>query len=70
MESMMPRKVAEILARDDRIGNSELQATVQYLREKLMDARRGDEPISFISYRTKLILETTLEMRAKSGSLQ
>ncbi len=59
----MPKYAASVLAADPNVGTTELQATLNYLTEKLTNAAANDEPASFITYRTRWILERTLRLR-------
>jgi hypothetical protein len=59
----MPRKIAHILATDDAVGSEELEAAIGYLSEKLQEAGLRDEPVPFLTYRNKMIFETTLKLR-------
>jgi hypothetical protein len=59
----MPRKIAHILATDDAVDSEELEAAIGYLSEKLQEAGLRDEPVPFLTYRNKMIFETTLKLR-------
>jgi len=63
MESMMPKTVAKKLAADPSVGTEELEAAVDYMREKLIEAAHRNAPAPFLTYRNKMIFETTLKIR-------
>ena len=63
----MPMNVARSLAVEEAVGSEELEAAVHYLDNKLRDAALRDEPVPFLSYRNKLIFETTLKIRRSAA---
>jgi hypothetical protein len=68
MESMMPKTVAKQLAADSSVGTEELEAAVHYMREKLIEAALRNAPTPFLTYRNKMIFETTLKIRQRRQS--
>lgn len=61
----MPKTVARKLAADSSIGTEELEAAVHYMKEKLIEATLRNDPAPFLTYRNKIIFETTLKIRRK-----
>jgi hypothetical protein len=59
----MPSKIARLLAQDDAVGSEELEAAIAYLRNKIRTAELDAQPAPFLSYRNKVIFETTLRLR-------
>jgi hypothetical protein len=68
MESMMPKTVAKKLAADPSVGTEELEAAVHYMRKKLIEAALRNAPAPFLTYRNKMIFETTLKIRRRRQS--
>lgn len=64
----MPETVAKKLAADPSVGTEELEAAVHYMAEKLIEAALRDDPAPFLTYRNKMIFETTLRIRRKKQS--
>ena len=62
----MPTTIARMLAADDAVGSEELKAAIIYLSNKLKEAECRNEPVPFLSYRNKVIFETTLKLRHES----
>jgi hypothetical protein len=63
---MMSHLVASKLAADQTIDDAMLEAAISYLKDKIEAMRRREEPVSYHSYRTKMILEKTLVIRRQS----
>lgn len=61
----MPQRVAMKLADDPSVNDAMLDAAIDYLTEKIDQARLRDDPIPYNRYRTRLILETTLRIRQR-----
>ncbi|MDE1159560.1 MAG: hypothetical protein PW791_15050 [Neorhizobium sp.] len=59
----MPIGIARMLATDDAVGSEELEAAILYLDDKLRDCALKDEPVPFLTYRNKVIFQTTLQLR-------
>jgi hypothetical protein len=55
-----------MLATDDAVGSDELEAAIDYLRNKLQDAELRNDPVPFLAYRNKMIFEATLKLRSDS----
>jgi hypothetical protein len=64
----MPISIARMLATDDAVGSEELEAAIRYLDDKLKDCSTKNEPVPFLTYRNKVIFETTLRLRYESAS--
>jgi hypothetical protein len=64
----MPISIARMLATDDAVGSEELEAAIRYLDDKLKDCSIKNEPVPFLTYRNKIIFETTLKFRYGSAS--
>ncbi|WP_436100023.1 hypothetical protein [Pararhizobium sp. LjRoot238] len=62
---MMPKTVAKKLAADPNVGTEELEAAVDYMTEKLIEAALRNAPAPFLTYRNKMIFETTLKIRQR-----
>lgn len=62
-EGMMPQTVARILAADPSVDSATLSAAIDYLDEKIAQARLNKDPAPFSRYRTRLILRKTLGIR-------
>ena len=61
----MPKTVAKQLAADPSVGTEELEAAVHYMSEKLIEAALRNAPAPFLTYRNKIIFETTLKIRQR-----
>jgi hypothetical protein len=59
----MPIAIARMLATDDAVGSEELEAAIRYLDDKLRDCTLRNEPVPFLTYRNKVIFQTTLRLR-------
>lgn len=62
-EGMMPQTVARKLAADPSVDSATLNAAIDYLNQKIAQARLNKDPVPFGRYRTRLILKKTLGIR-------
>lgn len=62
----MPKKLAVManaLANDDTVASDEIAAAIDYLDMKIKDAEARGEPLPFVAFRTRTLLETALKLR-------
>lgn len=62
----MPGKLAAMaatLARDDTIGDTEIEAAIGYVDAKIRMAEEVRAPVPFIAFRTRTILTKALGIR-------
>jgi hypothetical protein len=60
---MMPVEKARKLARNTRVPNDQLEATIAYLETKIRMAVEGGLPPPLIAYESKVIFEMAFEFR-------
>lgn len=59
--------MANTLAQDDTVASDEIAAAIEYMEMKLKIAAARKEPVPFVAFRTRTILQAALRLRHEAG---
>ncbi|MFN7104300.1 MAG: hypothetical protein ACK4N1_16925 [Pseudorhizobium sp.] len=59
--------MANTLAQDDTVASDEIAEAIEYMEMKLKIAAARKEPVPFVAFRTRTILQAALKLRQDAG---